>query len=109
MSNGGVSLSEDAESPMGVNVIPPANRTSTKHERDAGFIRGNLHFNWQARFGVYERPRNKTVRALLRPKVDNILPSLDWVMTPIIFIIVNNPLQHNFITYCDRATFRELD
>lgn len=32
-------------------------------------------------FGVYGHPRNKTVRALLRPKADNILPSLSWVIT----------------------------
>ena len=32
-------------------------------------------------FRVYGSPKNKTVRALLRPKVNNILPGLGWVMT----------------------------
>ena len=32
-------------------------------------------------FGVYGHPRNKTVRALLRPKADNILLRMSWVMT----------------------------
>ncbi|KAH9724657.1 hypothetical protein KPL70_007565 [Citrus sinensis] len=35
----------------------------------------------KTRFGVYGRPKNKSVRALLRPKADNILPGLGWVMT----------------------------
>ena len=34
----------------------------------------------EARFGVYGHAMNKTVQALLRPKTDNILPSLGWVM-----------------------------
>ena len=33
------------------------------------------------RFGVYGRPKNKTVLALLRPKANNILLGLGWVMT----------------------------
>ena len=32
-------------------------------------------------FRVYERFRNKTVWVLLRPKADNILAGLGWVMT----------------------------
>ena len=30
---------------------------------------------------MYGHPRNKTVRVLLRPKVDKILLGLGWVMT----------------------------
>ncbi|KAH9744086.1 hypothetical protein KPL70_003536 [Citrus sinensis] len=52
LSDGGANLSEDAESP-----------------------RGGTHL------GVYGRPKNKSVRALLRLKADNILPGLGWVMT----------------------------
>ena len=35
----------------------------------------------KTRFGVYGRPKNKSVRALLRPKADNNLIGLSWVMT----------------------------
>lgn len=35
----------------------------------------------KAHFGVYERPRNKIVRALLRSKTSNIFACLGWVMT----------------------------
>ncbi|KAH9801860.1 hypothetical protein KPL71_001181 [Citrus sinensis] len=42
--------------------------------------------NKSTRFGVYGRPKNKSVRALLRPKADNILPGLGWVMTKSFFI-----------------------
>ncbi|KAH9723914.1 hypothetical protein KPL70_007306 [Citrus sinensis] len=52
LSDGGANLSEDAESPRG-----------------------------GTRFGVYGCPKNKSVRGLLRPKADNILPGLGWVMT----------------------------
>ena len=31
--------------------------------------------------GVYGHPKNKIMRALLRPKTDNILAGLGWVMT----------------------------
>ncbi|KAH9705029.1 hypothetical protein KPL70_011714 [Citrus sinensis] len=120
-----------ARSGLGHDIM--ANPTSAKHGRDAGFIRGDPHLNWQGafwgvwapqeqiraglvkaqsgqylaraaprvflsdgganlskddesprggtRFGVYGRPKNKSVRALLRPKADNILPGLGWVMT----------------------------
>ncbi len=33
------------------------------------------------RFKVYGRPKNKIVRVALRPKADNILLGLGWVMT----------------------------
>ena len=61
-------------------VTPFAYPTSTKHRRDVGFINGDSHVNWKAHFGVYGHPRNKNVQALLRPKADNILPGLGWVM-----------------------------
>ena len=32
-------------------------------------------------FRMYGRPRNKIVQALLRPKADNILLDLGWVIT----------------------------
>ena len=35
----------------------------------------------KTRFVVYGHLRKKIVRALLKPKTDNILPDLDWVMT----------------------------
>lgn len=62
-------------------VTPKSNLKSTKHERNVVFIRGDPQINWQDAFEVYGRPRNKTVRTLLRPKADNILPYLSSVMT----------------------------
>ena len=54
-------------------VLPIKVWITAKHERDAGFIRSDLHLNWQ---DTSIQPKIKVVQALLRPKANNILPDL---------------------------------
>ncbi|KAH9671316.1 MoCF biosynth domain-containing protein [Citrus sinensis] len=62
LSDGGANLSEDAESPRGVY----ANPTSAKHGRDAGFIRGDPHLNWQDAFWGVWAPQEQIRAGLLK-------------------------------------------
>ena len=47
-------------------VTPLANPTSTKYERDVGFIRGDLHLNWQDAFCDIWAPQEQNRAGLVK-------------------------------------------
>ncbi|KAH9705032.1 hypothetical protein KPL70_011714 [Citrus sinensis] len=98
LSDGGANLSEDAESPRGgvCNTLGESHIGKARErcwvykgaaprvflsDGGANLSKDDESPRGGTRFGVYGRPKNKSVRALLRPKADNILPGLGWVMT----------------------------